>query len=224
MRILSIDVGGSKIKCLFSDQNERRVAPSGPAYTPDRLVADVTSLIAAEAFDCITIGLPIPIRDGRLLRDPVNLGPGWVGFDFRGAFGKPVRILNDAAMQAVGSYEGGRMLFLGLGTGLGTALIDRGHLVPLEVAHLPYRKRTFEAYVGARAKERMGKKQWREEVAAVVAHFRRGFVPDEVVLGGGNAKELKEMPEGCRQGDNALAFLGGWRVWEPQWAASVPEL
>lgn len=224
MRILSIDVGGSKIKTLFSDEQSRRTAPSGPDYTPSRFVEDVRTLVAGESYDCVTIGLPIPIREGRPLRDPVNLGPGWKDFDYRAAFDKPVRIMNDAAMQAVGSYEGGRMLFLGFGTGLGTALIDRGHLVALEGGHLPYRKRTFEAYVGAKAKERIGKKEWREEVAAVIEHFRRGFVPDDIVLGGGNARELKELPAGCRLGDNVLAFLGGWRVWEPQWAGSVPQL
>lgn len=222
MRILAIDIGGSKIKCLMSDWPERRTAPSGPMYSPPRFVDDVRALVKDEAFDRVTIGFPAPIRHGRLARDPVNLGPGWSSFDYSSAFGCPVKVLNDAAMQAVGSYEGGRMLFLGLGTGLGSALIDESHLIPLELAHLPYRKRTYEAYLGEREKERVGKKEWREEVAAVIAHFRRAFLPDYVVLGGGNARELKEIPEGCRLGDNNLAFVGGFRVWDPQWASSVP--
>lgn len=224
MRILSIDVGGSKAKCLLSGETERRTAPSGPDYTPDRFVDDVKRLVGAEPFDRVTIGFPAPIRLGRPAKEPVNLGGGWMGFDYRGAFGCPVKFVNDAAMQAVGSYQGGRMMFLGLGTGLGTALIDEGHLIALEAAHLPYKKRkTFEQWVGNAAKESLGKKAWREEVAEVCAIFRRTFLPDYIVLGGGNAKELKALPEGCRLGDNNLAFAGGFRVWDPEWTTSVPE-
>ncbi len=224
MRILAIDVGGSKAKCLLSGETERRTAVSGPTYTPERFVADMMQLVGGEPFDRVTIGFPAPIRGGRPGKEPVNLGGGWMDFDYRAAFGRPVKFVNDAAMQAVGSYQGGRMMFLGLGTGLGTALIDEGHLIALEAAHLPYKKRkTFEQWLGNASKEKLGKKVWREEVAAVSAIFRRAFLPDYIVLGGGNAKELRELPEGCRLGDNSLAFTGGFRVWDPEWAASVPE-
>lgn len=224
MRILAIDVGGSKAKCLLSGETERRTAESGPEYTPERFVADMRRLVANETFDRVTIGFPAPIKNGRPAKEPVNLGGGWTTFDYRAAFGCPVKFVNDAAMQAVGSYQGGRMMFLGLGTGLGTAMIDEGHLVALEVAHLPYKKRkTFEQWVGNAAKEKLGKKVWREEVAAVCAIFRRTFLPDYIVLGGGNAKELRELPEGCRAGDNNLAFAGGFRVWDNEWSTSVPE-
>jgi hypothetical protein len=224
MRILAIDIGGSKIKCMMEPWTERRVALSGPAYSPAKFVEDIRSLVQNEVFDAVTIGFPAPIKHGRPAREPINLGPGWMSFDYAKAFGCRVKLLNDAAMQAVGSYQGGRMFFMGLGTGLGTALIDESHLIPLEVAHLPYRKRSYEAYLGEHSKEQIGKKAWREEVAAVVAHFRRAFLPDYIVLGGGNARELKEIPEGCRLGDNTLAFLGGFRVWDEQWGSSVPEL
>jgi polyphosphate glucokinase len=224
MRILAIDVGGSKAKCLLSGETERRTAVSGPTYTPDRFVADMLQLVGSEPFERVTIGFPAPIHGGRPAKEPVNLGGGWMDFDYRAAFGRPVKFVNDAAMQAVGSYQGGRMLFLGLGTGLGTALVDEGHLIALEAAHLPYKKRkTFEQWLGNASKEKLGKKTWREEVAAVSAIFRRAFLPDYIVLGGGNAKELRELPEGCRLGDNSLAFAGGFRVWDPEWASSVPE-
>jgi polyphosphate glucokinase len=224
MRILAIDVGGSKTKCLLSGETERRVAPSGPGYTPERFVDDVKRLVAGERFDRVTIGFPAPIKQGHPAKEPVNLGTGWMPFDYRAAFNCPVKFVNDAAMQAVGSYQGGRMVFLGLGTGLGTAMIDESHLIALEAAHLPYKKRlSFEEWVGNAAKERLGKRRWREEVAEVCAIFRRTFLPDYIVLGGGNAKELKEVPEGCRLGDNSLAFLGGFRVWDREWASSVPE-
>lgn len=224
MRILVIDVGGSKAKCLLSGETERRTAVSGPDYTPERLVADMRQLLGNERFDRVTIGFPGPIKQGRPSKEPVNLGGGWMNFDYRAAFNCPVKFVNDAAMQAVGSYQGGRMMFLGLGTGLGTAMIDEGHLIALEAAHLPYKKRmSFEEWVGNAAKERLGKRRWREEVAEVCAIFRRTFLPEYIVLGGGNAKELKELPEGCRLGDNSLAFTGGFRVWDREWATSVPE-
>lgn len=224
MRILAIDVGGSKAKCLLSGETERRTVVSGPDYTPDRFVADIWQLIGNEKFDRVTIGFPAPIKLGRPAKEPVNLGTGWMNFDYRAAFKCPVKFVNDAAMQAIGSYEGGRMMFLGLGTGLGTAMIDEGHLIALEAAHLPYKKRkTFEQWVGNAAKEKLGKKVWRDEVANVCAIFRRTFLPDYIVLGGGNAKELKDAPDGCRLGDNGLAFAGGFRVWDKEWSLSVPE-
>lgn len=225
MRILAIDIGGSKVKCLLSGETERRAAPSGKGYLPAQCIDDVKRLIGKETFDRVTIGFPAPIKNGRPSREPVNLGAGWVDYDYGSAFGCPVKFLNDAAMQAVGSYQGGRMVFLGLGTGLGTAVVDNSHLIALEAAHLPYKKRrTFEQWVGNAAKEKLGKRLWRLEVAKVAAIFQRTFLPDYIVLGGGNAKELGALPEGCRLGENSNAFLGGFRVWEPEWSKSVPEM
>lgn len=224
MRILAIDIGGTKLKCMISGENERRATPSGPAYTPAQCMEDVRRLVAGETIDAVTIGFPAPIRNGRPAREPVNLGGGWTGFDYRGAFNCPVKLLNDAAMQAVGSYQGGRMLFLGLGTGLGTTLIDRHHVIPLEAGHLPYRNKTFERYVGVRGMKKLGKRAWRVEVTKVCDIFMRTILPDYIVLGGGNARELKQLPPGCRLGDNANAFKGGFRVWDPEWATSVPPL
>jgi predicted NBD/HSP70 family sugar kinase len=222
MRILAIDIGGSKVKCLLSGETERRAAPSGPDYTPSRFVEDVHRLLDGLTYDAVTIGFPGPIKVGRLLREPVNLGPGWVDFDYSAAFRAPVRLINDAAMQAIGSYQSGRMLFLGLGTGLGTAMIDRFTVLPLELGHLPYHKQTYEWYLGNRGKERLGKKAWRREVSEVCSIFRATLLPDEIVLGGGNAKEIKDLPTGCRLGDNSLAFSGGFRAWEPAWEANAP--
>ncbi|MDZ4830323.1 MAG: ROK family protein [Phycisphaerae bacterium] len=224
MRILAIDIGGTKMKCMLSGDTERRVTPSGPQYTPAQFVDDVRRLVGTDHVDAVTVGFPAAIRHGRPAKEPVNLGGGWVDFDYRAAFSCPVKLLNDAAMQAVGSYDGGRMLFLGLGTGLGTTLIDEHHVVPLEAAHLPFRKRTFEDYVGLRGMEKYGKKQWREDVATVCSIFMGTLLPDYIVLGGGNAKELKDVPPGCRLGDNANAFTGGFRVWDPEWASSVKTL
>ncbi|MFO0827751.1 MAG: ROK family protein [Phycisphaerales bacterium] len=224
MRILAIDIGGTKMKCMLTGDTERRFAPSGPSYTPHQFIGDVRRLVGSERVDAVTIGFPGAIRHGRPTKEPVNLGRGWVDFDYHGAFECPVKLLNDAAMQAVGSYDGGRMLFLGLGTGLGTALVDQHHVIPLEVAHLPYRKHTFERYVGAHGLHTAGKKAWRLKVAEVCEIFARTFLPDYIVIGGGNAKELKEVPPNCRLGDNSLAFTGGFRVWEPAWASSVPTL
>jgi polyphosphate glucokinase len=162
----------------------------------------------------VSVGYPGLVIRGKPIADPHNLAPGWVGFDFAAAFGCPVRVINDAAMQALGSYKGGRMLFLGLGTGFGTALIEDGELEPMELAHVRYKKATYEDYVGVRAQKKFGKKKWRKNVAEVVANLRGVFEPDDIVLGGGNVKQLKELPAGCRQGDNANAFTGGFRMWE----------
>ena len=217
-KILVVDVGGTHAKFLMTGWTEKREADSGPAYTPTMLLADMERLLAGATFDAVTIGLPIPMKAGKGLREPANLGAGWKDFDFVAAFGKPTKVLNDAAKQAVGGYVGGRMLFLGLGTGLGSCLIEERHVLPLELAHLPYKKRkTFEEYVGVRAKEKLGKKKWREEVASVISILQCAILPDSIVLGGGNAKDLKELPAGCLLGDNANAFAGGFAVWQSRW-------
>jgi len=215
MKILVIDVGGTRVKLLATGQTEPRKIPSGPDLTAQEMVEAVKGATGDWEHDHVSIGYPGFVIRGRPVCDPANLGEGWVGFDFEKAFGKPVKVLNDAAMQALGSYNGGKMLFLGLGTGLGSALILDGQMEPMELAHLPYRKgRTFEDYLGLRGLHRMGKKKWIEHVEAVVERLRSILEVDDVVLGGGNAKLLKEMPPGARAGDNANAFLGGYRMWE----------
>lgn len=215
MKILVLDVGGNNVKLLASGMTEPRKVPSGPNLTPDRMISGVEAAVRGWAFDAVSIGMPCPVRHETLVQDPVNLGSGWVGFDFAKAFARPVRLINDAAMQALGTYTGGRMLFLGLGTGLGAAIILEGVIGPLELAHLPYRTgKTYEDILGRRGLDRLGKKAWREEVGHVVALFRGAFQVDEVVLGGGNAKHLKELPSGTRLGSNHNAFAGGFRLWE----------
>jgi predicted NBD/HSP70 family sugar kinase len=215
MKILVIDVGGTNVKILATDQVEPRRIPSGPDLTAAQMVEDVRQAADGWAYDAIAIGYPGPVVNGSPLQEPFNLGKGWVGFDFAAHFGKPVKVLNDAAMQALGSYEGGRMLFLGLGTGLGSAMILDRVIMPMELAHLPYKKgKTFEDYVGKRGLEKLGKKKWREAVADVVARLKTALVADDVVLGGGNARKLKELPAGARLGGNSNAFLGGFRLWE----------
>lgn len=214
MHILVVDIGGSNVKMLATGQKERRKFSSGPELTPERMVAGVKEMTADWKYEALTLGYPAYVFHGRPVTEPRNLGPGWVRFKFEAAFGKPVKIINDAAMQALGSYDGGSMLFLGLGTGLGSAMVVDGVVEPMELAHLPYRKRTFEDYVGLRGLERFGKKKWRRLVADVVANLRAGLEPDYVVLGGGNAKELDRLPRGCRRGDNANAFVGGFRLWD----------
>jgi polyphosphate glucokinase len=215
MNTLVIDVGGTHVKVLATGQKEVRKIVSGRTMTARRMVAAVKKATADWKYDRVSMGYPGPVLHGRPLAEPHNLGPGWVGCDFAKAFGKPVRMINDAAMQALGSYKGGRMLFLGLGTGLGSALIIDGMLEPMELAHLPYKKgRTFEDYVGKRGLERLGKKKWRKAVADVVERLAKALGAQEVVLGGGNAKELKAPPAGARFGDNSNAFAGGFRLWE----------
>jgi polyphosphate glucokinase len=169
----------------------------------------------------VTVGIPAPIRAGKVVAEPVNLGDGWVGFDFEAAFGKPTQVVNDAVMQAVGSYQGGRMLFLGLGTGLGSAMIVDGVIEPLELGHLPYRKKTFEDYVGERGLKKRGKKKWTRDVFAAVEHLSAAMEPDEIVLGGGGVDDLEELPDGCRRGENENAFLGGFRLWDPDWVSHL---
>jgi polyphosphate glucokinase len=214
-KILVIDVGGTHVKVLATGQKEPVNIDSGPNMTAARLVKEVRKVTAGWDYSGVSIGYPAPVIHGHPLCEPHNLGGGWVGFDFKKAFGRPVKILNDAAMQALGIYKGGRMLFLGLGTGLGSAMIVDGMLQPMEVAHLPYKKgRTFEDYLGLRGLKRLGKKRWRRHVAKVVEQLKNALEADYVVLGGGNAKLLKKLPPGARLGDNSTAFTGGFRLWE----------
>ena len=216
MKTLVIDIGGTNVKMLATGQETPRKFPSGPRLTALQMVENVHRMTSDWEYDGISIGYPGPVIHDKLALEPRNLAPGWVDFDFSAAFGKPVKLINDAAMQALGSYEGGRMLFLGLGTGLGSALIIDGVIAPLELAHLPYRKcRTFEDYVGLRGLVRLGKKKWTKAVADVTARLQAAMVADSVVLGGGNAKKLKRLPTGTRLGLNTNAFLGGFRLWEP---------
>ena len=214
MKVLVVDVGGTHVKIIATGQKERREFPSGPSLTARQMVARVKRLARDWTYDVVSIGYPGPVLHNRAVAEPHNLGRGWMGFDFRRAFGCPVRVINDAAMQALGSYKGGKMLFLGFGTGLGSTLIVDGIVEPMELGHLPYRKRTYEDYVGERALEWMGKKKWRKCVADVISRLTAALEPDEVVLGGGNVKKLKKLPRGCRVGDNANAFLGGFRLWD----------
>ena len=215
MNVLVVDVGGSKVKVKVTGDDTRRAVPSGPDMTAADMVAAVKTLAHDRHYDAVSIGYPGPVLDGSILLDPKNLGSGWVGFDFEAEFGRPVKVINDAAMQALGSYRGGRMLFLGLGTGLGSAMVLDGAVQPLELAHLPYKKkRTFEDYVGVRGLQRLGKKKWRREVAAVVACLRAALLSDYVVLGGGNAALLKKLPEDTIICPNENAFVGGFRMWE----------
>jgi polyphosphate glucokinase len=213
-RVLAVDVGGSHVKVLASGQVERRRFASGPDLTPERMVAGVQEAAAGWDWDVLSVGVPAPVRDNRVAADPVNLGDGWVGFDFERAFGKPTKLINDAAMQALGSFDGGKMLFLGLGTGLGSALVTDGNVEPLELAHLPYRKATFEDYVGERGLQEHGKKRWRKDVLDVIERLRAAVNADYVVLGGGNAKLIDELPPYVRLGSNANAFVGGFRLWD----------
>ncbi len=215
--VLAVDVGGSHVKALTSKESERRRFKSGPELTAEQMVAGVLKAVDGWSWDVASVGIPTPVRGGKVVAEPINLGEGWVGFDFEGAFGKPTKVINDATMQAVGSYEGGRMLFLGLGTGLGSTMITDGVIEPLELGHLPFRKKTFEDYVSEHALEKYGKKKWTEAVFETVQQLAAAMEPDYVVLGGGGAEELDELPPGCRLGDNQNAFLGGFRLWDPDW-------
>jgi len=214
MNVLAIDVGGTHVKVLATGQTETREFVSGPTMTPQLMVTGVRKLTADWKHDVVSIGYPGPVVRNRPLAEPHNLAPGWIGFSFEKAFGRPVKLINDAAMQALGSYRGGKMLFLGLGTGLGSAMIVDCIIEPMELGHLPYRKATYEDYVGLRGLEKHGKKKWRRYVEDVVARLIAALEPDDVVLGGGNVKKLKELPKGSRAGDNANAFLGGFRLWD----------
>ena len=217
MNILVIDIGGNNIKVRLKGNEEVRKSPSGPELTPEKMVEDVKRLTADWAYDRVSIGYPGPVGHDRVLLEPVNLGRGWVNFDFAAALGHPVKVINDAAMQALGSYEGGRMLFLGLGTGLGSTLILDHVIAAMEVGHLPYKKgKTFEDYLGTRGLERLGKRKWQRAVADVVARLQHALIADYVVLGGGNVKKLAELPPDCRPGDNRNAFVGGVRLWDDE--------
>ena len=222
MNVLAVDVGGTNVKILASGQKEPRKFPSGPKLTPERMVSGVKELAAAWKYDVVSIGYPGRVVGDRAVTEPRNLARGWVGFDFAAAFGCPVKVINDAAMQALGSYKGGTMLFLGLGTGLGSALMVRGHIVPMELGALSWGKGTIEDHLGVRGLRKLGKKKWRKTVEFVVARFTSALLLNDCVIGGGNAKKLKKVPPGCRLGDNAYAFLGGFRMWEPATGRKPP--
>jgi polyphosphate glucokinase len=214
MSVLVIDVGGTHVKILATGQKEPRKFDSGPDLTPQQMVTCVKKLAGDWKYDRVSIGYPGPVLHGQPVAEPHNLAPGWVGFDYRAAFGCPVKLVNDAAMQALGSYKKGKMLFLGLGTGLGSTLIVDGVVEPMELGHLPYKKATYEDYVGLRGLKKHGSHKWRRHVADVVKLLVAALQPDDVVLGGGNVKHLKELPPGCRAGDNMNAFKGGFRLWD----------
>lgn len=213
-KILSVDVGGSKVKLLASGEHEPRKLPSGPKLTPAKMVEQVRKCAKGWDYDAVSLGVPAKVGPGGMLAEPGNLGHGWVGFDFAAAFDCPVRMANDAAMQAIGSYDGGRMLFLGFGTGLGSALIAEHVMVPLELGDLPFRDATFSEMLGRRALEKEGKKAWRRLVLETIPALQKAFYADYVVVGGGNAKHLpKNLPPGVRVGSNLTAFRGGFRLW-----------
>jgi polyphosphate glucokinase len=216
MNVLVVDVGGTNVKILASNQKEPRKFPSGSTLMPSQMVAGVKHLAADWVYDAVSIGYPGVVVDNRIVTEPHNLASGWAGFDFAAAFGCPVKIINDAAMQALGSYKDGKLLFLGLGTGLGSAMVVNGVVLPMELAHLPYKKGTFEDYLGRRGLERMGKKKWQKHVECGVETLVAALRPEDVVLGGGNTKKLKQLPPGCRAGGNANAFVGGFRLWEKE--------
>jgi polyphosphate glucokinase len=214
--VLAVDVGGSHVKLLLSGGgSERRRFESGPNLTPQEMVDGTRAATPDWSYDVVSVGVPAPVHAGRIVAEPVNLGTGWVGFDFEQAFGRPTKVTNDAAMQALGSYEGGKMLFLGLGTGLGSTLVVDGIVEPMELGHLPFRKKTFEDYVGDAGRLRLGKKKWRAAVAEAVERLVAALEPDYVVLGGGNAKRLDELPPNTRLGANNNAFVGAFRLWDP---------
>lgn len=214
MQVLVIDVGGTHIKCLATGETTPRKFASGPTMTAEQMTDGVKQATSDWTYEAISIGYPGPVYEGHVVAEPMNLGSGWLHFDFEAAFGRPVKMYNDAAMQGLGSYEGGKMLFLGLGTGLGTAMVVEGVVAPMEIGHLPYRKRTYEDYLGLRGLERFGKKKWRKLVFDVVEKLTMALQPTDIVLGGGNSKELKELPPLCRLGSNANAFKGGFRLWQ----------
>ena len=214
MSVLVVDIGGTHVKVLATGHKVHREFDSGPTLTPKQMIAGVKKVVADWKYEAISIGYPGPVLRNRPVSEPWNLGKGWAGFDFEAAFKCPVKVVNDAAMQALGSYKGGKMLFLGLGTGLGSAMVVDGIVEPMELGHLPYKKATFEDYVGIRGVKKYGREKWRSFVTDVVKRLVGALEPDDVVLGGGNVKKLKGLPSGSRAGDNDNAFLGGFRVWE----------
>jgi predicted NBD/HSP70 family sugar kinase len=225
MNVLVVDVGGSNVKCLVSGETRPRTMNTGPDFTPADLMAGLATLTSGWTWDAVSIGFPGPVTKNRVTKNPHNLGPGWVDFDFDAAFGKRVRVINDAAMQALGSYRGGHMLFLGLGTGLGSAMVIDGAIHPLELAHLPYRRRrTYEDTLGDRGLDRLGKRRWRKAVGNVLELMNNALLPDYIVVGGGNAKKLESLPPYAVLGTNANAFRGGFMLWNqtlPEDAASA---
>lgn len=213
-RVLAIDIGGSHVKIRVSNRRDMRQFVSGPTLTASQMVAHVHELTGDWNYNAVSIGYPGIVIHGKIVTEPHNLGSGWVGFNFREAFGRPTRVINDAAMQAIGSYEGGRMLFLGLGTGLGSAMIVDGVVESMELAHMTYKKdKTYEDYAGDAGRRRLGPKKWRHAIEQIVEVLRTALEADYVVLGGGNARKLKKMPTGARLGSNDFAFLGGFRMW-----------
>ena len=216
MNVLVIDVGGTHVKLLATNQETPRRFDSGLTLVPEAMVAQVKEMTHDWPYEVVSIGYPGPVLHNRPVAEPHNLGPGWVGFNFETAFNCRVKLVNDAAMQALGSYKGGKMLFLGLGTGLGTTLIVDGLVEPMELGHLPYKKATYEDYVGQRGLDKRGKKKWSKDVADVVEKLAAALLPDDIVLGGGNVKKLVKVPPQCRTGDNANAFAGGFRLWEKE--------
>ena len=221
-KVLVVDIGGTHVKLLMSLRDKREFE-SGPAMTPRDFVGKMKETTGGWKFDTISIGFPSVVREGRIMKDPKHLGPGWAGFNFK-ALGKPVRVINDAAMQALGSYHGRRMLFLGLGTGLGSALVWKRNLLPLELGDLPYRDRQIiEEWLGIPGLKRLGETEWKEEVLYAVAQLKRSFIADYVVLGGGNAKRFQKLPEGIEPGENENAYRGGLRLWEDEPGSRQPK-
>ena len=224
MKMLVIDIGGNSVKILVTEATDPRSFPSGPTMTLRQMVSGVLKLTEDWNYDAVSIGYPGRVRDNRPVSEPVNLANGWVKFNFAKAFGVPIKVMNDAAMQALGSYREGTMLFLGLGTGLGTALVVNGSVVPMELGHLSYKQGTYEDYLGLKGLERMGIKKWRVCFSEVVARFIYALELDDVVIGGGNVNKLDKLPPGCRAGDNALVFRGGFLLWEKEsgWKPHTP--
>jgi predicted NBD/HSP70 family sugar kinase len=222
VKILVVDIGGSNVKMLASGKDEARKFPSGPELTPQQMVDGVLAQTGDWDYEAISIGFPGPVLCGQPIAEPVNLGPGWLGFDFEAAFQRPVRLINDAALQALGSYQGGKMLFLGFGTGLGAAVVMDGHIEALELGRFHYKKRTLEHYLGNRGRKRQGRKKWQRQVEDVVGRISAALKPDDIVLGGGNVKHLKQLPAGTRAGSNANAFLGGFRLWQAEPERPIP--
>jgi polyphosphate glucokinase len=224
-KVLVVDVGGTHIKALATGMQTPIKIVSGPSFTAGDMVREVKAALKNRKYEAVSMGYPGPVVHHRPMREPYNLGRGWVGFDFRKAFGRPIKIVNDAAMQALGSYQGGRMLFLGLGTGLGSAMIVDGVLQPMELAHLPYQHgKNYEDYLGLRGLKRLGRKQWERKVHKVVSELREALGADRVVLGGGNAKKLKQLPDKTSLGSNENALLGGFRLWDVKTDSAIPRL
>jgi polyphosphate glucokinase len=216
MRILVVDIGGTNVKMLASGHENPRKFPSGPELTPEQMVAEIKSVTKDWEYEAVSIGFPGPVLCGQPMTEPVNLGAGWMVFDFAAAFHRPVKVINDAAMQALGSYQAGKMLFLGLGTGFGATVIMDGVIEPLELGRFRYKKHTLEYYVGNAGRKRQGRKKWQRQVEEVVERLIAALKPDDVVIGGGNVKHLKPLPPGTRLGDNSFAFMGGFRLWDQE--------